>query len=282
MTAKAKSSSKRKAETLQSDEGIAKFRKIDHRRWKRKEDYCSLCKSITGTHGGAVTEFHPAWDVLLPKLPFRGQLKMAQTCQKFKKKTNKDSKFRLKLYRKRLFINKNLARSYDNPKSWAFFRALVWLTEEQSSINTRSRGRACEMSPVGILAKAESLGRRISKYGFGRDMGCPYFWSPWVSEIYSPDWSIKINPRAPWRSTVGELATGKKKFENWQFLPKRWNHEVSPPQICQNFVLLQFYRNMDDRPGADHEFSDEDFLVLNMATKRPQWIKTRELSFLIR
>ena len=68
----------------------------------------SLCKSITGTHGGAVTEFHPAWDVLLPKLPFRGQLKMAQTCQKFKKKTNKDSKFRLKLYRKRLFINKNL------------------------------------------------------------------------------------------------------------------------------------------------------------------------------
>ena len=40
MTAKAKSSSKRKAETLQSDEGIAKFRKIDHRRWKRKEDYC--------------------------------------------------------------------------------------------------------------------------------------------------------------------------------------------------------------------------------------------------
>ena len=39
MTAKAKSSSKRKAETLQSDEGT-KFRKIDHRRWKRKEDYC--------------------------------------------------------------------------------------------------------------------------------------------------------------------------------------------------------------------------------------------------
>ena len=42
MTAKAKSSSKRKAETLQSDEGtfIAKLRKVDHRRWKRKEDYC--------------------------------------------------------------------------------------------------------------------------------------------------------------------------------------------------------------------------------------------------
>lgn len=140
-----------------------------------------------------------------------------------------------------------------------------------------------EMSGSAMLAKAENLGRRISKYGFGRDMGCPYFWSPWVSEIYSPDWFIKINPRSPWKSVVGELATGKRKFDIWEFLPKHWAHEISPPQICKNFVLLQFFRNLDDHQYQDHQdHSDEDFLILNLATKARHWVRTRKLSFDIR
>jgi hypothetical protein len=138
------------------------------------------------------------------------------------------------------------------------------------------------MSGSALLAKAENLGRRIGKYGFGRDMGCPYFWSPWVNDIYSPDWFIKINARNPWKSVVGELATGKRKFDNWQFLPEAWTYEISPPQICKNFVLLQFFRNIDDGRDQRQDHSDEDFLILNLATKTRHWVATRKLSFDIR
>ena len=33
------------------------------------------------------------------------------------------------------------ARRLTNPKGWAFYRALIWLLEEQKTISTRSRGR---------------------------------------------------------------------------------------------------------------------------------------------
>ena len=55
------------------------------------------------------------------------------------------------------------------------------------------------MSSLGLLSKAERTGNNISKYGFGREVGCPYFWSPWVDDLYSPDWHIKINTRYPWK-----------------------------------------------------------------------------------
>ena len=56
-----------------------------------------------------------------------------------------------------------------------------------------------DMSSLGLLSKAERTGNNISKYGFGREVGCPYFWSPWVDDLYSPDWHIKINTRYPWK-----------------------------------------------------------------------------------
>ena len=56
-----------------------------------------------------------------------------------------------------------------------------------------------DMSTLGILSKAERTGNSISKYGFGREVGCPYFWSPWVDDLYSPDWHIKVNTRYPWK-----------------------------------------------------------------------------------
>ena len=108
-----------------------------------------------------------------------------------------------------------------NPNGWAFYRALIWLLEEQKTISTRSRGRTkydsnrmthtdrnmplnlinifSDMSSLGLLSKAERTGNNISKYGFGREVGCPYFWSPWVDDLYSPDWHIKINTRYPWK-----------------------------------------------------------------------------------
>jgi hypothetical protein len=265
----------------------------ENRRSQNPTDYCSLCKRITESHDGGVGENHPAWIILLPRMNFVDQMSLSATCKTFRRANLNNAEFHLRQFTKKLKRDKNLARYHDNPMSgihlpspgWAFYRALIWILEEQTSVSTRSRGRANEMSGSALLSKAQKLGARIAKYGFGRETGCPYFWSPWVNEIYSPDWVIKINARAPWKSVVGELATGKRKFDDWRFLPTRWSHEISPPQICKNFVLLQFFRNLDERQTdteIHQEHSDEDFLILDLATREQHWVKTRKLSFDIR
>ena len=45
---------------------------------------------------------------------------------------------------------------------------------------------------MALLAYAEKKAKNIQKFGFGNELGCPYFWSPWVDDLFSPDWKIKV------------------------------------------------------------------------------------------
>lgn len=244
--------------------------------------FCTICDEDKHNHkqngiGGETF----AWNVLIPKASFAVQMKLAQQNKLLARIANSNAELEMKKFQREIKKEKFIARRLTNPKGWAFYRALIWLLEEQKTISTRSRGRTSDMSTLGLLLKAERTGDTISKYGFGREVGCPYFWSPWVDDLYSPDWHIKINTRYPWKTSVCELSTGKRRYEEWTFLPRNWPHELSPPHISKNFVAFQFYRSFLHEEDNAFEFmgsSDEDFMVLDLISRKTYWVKVNPIA----
>ena len=57
---------------------------------------------------GSVTENHPAWAILLPRLSFLDQMRLSLTCKKFRDSNQSNADFYLRRFRKRLKKNKNL------------------------------------------------------------------------------------------------------------------------------------------------------------------------------
>jgi len=244
--------------------------------------FCTICDEDKLNHkqNGIGGETY-AWNVIIPKASFAIQMKLAQQNKLLARIANSNAELEMKKFQREIKNKKYIARRLTNPNGWAFYRALIWLLEEQKTISTRSRGRTNDMSSLGLLSKAERTGNNISKYGFGREVGCPYFWSPWVDDLYSPDWHIKINTRYPWKTAVCELSTGKRRYEEWTFLPRNWPHELSPPHISKNFVAFQFYRSFLHEENNIFEFmgsSDEDFMVLNLISRKTYWVKVNPLA----
>lgn len=82
--------------------------------------------------------------------------------------------------------------------------------------------------------------------------------------------------------SICELATGKEHFEEWNFLPKKWNHHLGEKMIVleDNFLALIF----DDRMFRPYGNSDKlhghgrgDLLILNLASRKKFWMKRSQI-----
>ena len=88
-----------------------------------------------------------------------------------------------------------------------------------------------------------------------------------------------IKSRIGIKTAVCELSTGKRRYEEWTFLPRNWPHELSPPHISKNFVAFQFYRSFMDEDNIEFfGSSDEDFMVLNLISRKTYWVKVNPLA----
>ena len=90
-----------------------------------------------------------------------------------------------------------------------------------------------------------------------------------------------IKSRIGIKTAVCELSTGKRRYEEWTFLPRNWPHELSPPHISKIFVAFQFYRSFLHEENNIFEFmgsSDEDFMVLNLISRKTYWVKVNPLA----
>ena len=90
--------------------------------------------------------------------------------------------------------------------------------------------------------------------------------------------------------SILELATGKKNFEEWNFLPKNWNHHLGEKMIVleDNFIALIFndhiflpYGNSWDLEGISGPWKESwdrgDLLVLNLASRKKFWMKRSQI-----
>ena len=99
---------------------------------------------------------------------------------------------------------------------------------------------------------------------------------------------LKSQPKARdgQKLSIYELATGKKNFEEWDFLPKNWDHYLSERMIVleDNFIALIFDDHMV-RPrfgpyGTSWNLEGHgrgDLLILNLATRKNFWMKRSQI-----
>ena len=151
------------------------------------------------------------------------------------------------------------AREYSNPRKWSFYRALIWIFEEQDEIQTRS--------PIATLAKAEILAKKM-KNDDSYILENPR--SEEFDEVGNIDWRLEMTPKNEYhhgmkvsqmKLKICELATGNKFTEEWTFLPKNCQHTVCKGsiQFYQNFALIGCNRH-------------RDILMLNLATRKQFWV----------
>ena len=79
--------------------------------------------------------------------------------------------------------------------------------------------------------------------------------------------------------SILELATGKKNFEEWNFLPKNWNHHLGEKMIVleDNFLALIFDDRMFRPYGNSDTFGRGDLLILNLASRKKFWMKRKQI-----
>ena len=82
--------------------------------------------------------------------------------------------------------------------------------------------------------------------------------------------------------SILELATGKKNFEEWNFLPKNWNHHLGEKMIVleDNFIALIFGDHMFRPYGTSWNLEGHDrgdLLILNLATRKKFWMKRSQI-----
>ena len=76
---------------------------------------------------------------------------------------------------------------------------------------------------------------------------------------------------------VLELSTGRRKVEQWTFLPVNWDHELARrPIFDKNFVFLDF----DPWPMTWGSSSTDtsDILILNLVTRTKFWMRRETLT----
>ena len=156
------------------------------------------------------------------------------------------------------------AREYSNPRKWSFYRALIWIFEEQDEIQTRS--------PIATLAKAEILAKKM-KNDDSYILENPR--SEEFDEVGNIDWRLEMTPKNEYhhgmkvsqmKLKICELATGNKFTEEWTFLPKNCQHTVCKGsiQFYQNFALIGCNRH-------------RDILMLNLATRKQFWVNSKNI-----
>ena len=82
--------------------------------------------------------------------------------------------------------------------------------------------------------------------------------------------------------SICELATGKKNFEEWNFLPRNWDHYLSEKMIVleDNFIALIFDDHMFRPYGTSWNLEGHgrgDLLILNLATRKKIWMKRSQI-----
>ena len=82
--------------------------------------------------------------------------------------------------------------------------------------------------------------------------------------------------------SICELATGKKNFEEWNFLPKNWNHHLGEKMIVleDNFIALIFDDHMFRPYGTSWNLEGHgrgDLLILNLASRKKFWMKRSQI-----
>ena len=95
---------------------------------------------------------------------------------------------------------------------------------------------------------------------------------------------LKSQPKARdgQKLSIYELATGKKNFEEWDFLPKNWDHYLSERMIVleDNFIALIFDDHMFRPYGTSWNLEGHgrgDLLILNLATRKKFWMKRSQI-----
>ena len=105
---------------------------------------------------------HPAWDIIIGKLDFQSQMKLSQQNHRLADVVAMNAEHELRKFQRHIREDKYMlvrielvtmfdlnyiqielpyfsARKYSNPKNWSFYRALIWICEEQNKIQTRSK-----------------------------------------------------------------------------------------------------------------------------------------------
>ena len=75
------------------------------------------------------------------------------------------------------------AREYSNPRKWSFYRALIWIFEEQDKIQISS--------PIATLAKAEILADKM-EHDDSKILENPR--SEEFIQVGNIDWRLEISP----------------------------------------------------------------------------------------
>ena len=82
--------------------------------------------------------------------------------------------------------------------------------------------------------------------------------------------------------SICELATGKKNFEEWDFLPRNWNHNLVEKMIVleDNYIALIFGDHMFRPYGTSWNLEGHgrgDLLILNLASRKKFWMKRSQI-----
>ena len=151
------------------------------------------------------------------------------------------------------------AREYSNPRKWSFYRALIWIFEEQDETQISSS--------IATLAKAEILGDKM-EHDDSEILENPR--SEEFVQVGNIDWRLEINPINDYHNgmkvsqmnpKICELATGNKFVEEWTFLPEDCEHTLckGTTQFDQNFALISCNQL-------------RDILMLNLVTRKQFWV----------
>jgi hypothetical protein len=240
---------------------------------------------------------HPALDIIIPKLDFRSQMKMAQLNKRLAEVVQINAEYELRKFQRHIRDDKFIVRISSNPKNWSFYRALIGLLEDKDETLTafkngtqyaqnRCEKSARDFSSICTLVKAERLGKELKENQIWRK-GPPY-----RCEIDNGDWRLKINESGKRDGSKDlQVCTSRKNAEEWFFLPETWFHPLCGHQLTkkiifnQNFVIINFLRQSNNYPEL---VGTGDFLVLNLASRKQFWawknsidneIKTRVTEF---
>jgi len=241
----------------------------------------------------------PAWNIILRKLDFQSQMKLTKQNQWLEDLVRENAEYELQKFRRHIKDNKYIARKNSNPENWAMYRALIWIFEDLNC-NPRTISQKPNQSSIAILAKAEILAAKLNggRWSESQNLCSEEFnldeWKDIESffkiKIGNKDWKLKIvageKARDGQKLSIYELATGKKNFEEWDFLPKNWDHYLSERMIVleDNFIALIFDDHMF-RPrfgpyGTSWNLEGHgrgDLLILNLATRKNFWMKRSQI-----